>query len=123
MRYYLWLVLLVGCGSNPVSIADFRVDASRATAPSTLVTETGHYSGCSVTWTFTANDESATIYYSTGPGSTDGTNEWWENGNFRGRDIVTFFVPTGRSIEYMLWRVQGTTEVWRKESGPISISC
>lgn len=119
----LLLVLLAACSSDPVAIAEFRVDASLATAPSTLVTETGHYLGCSVTWTFMANDGSATIYYSTGPGSTDGTNQWWENGDFRGSAHVSLFVPSGRQIDYNLHRVNGTTEIWRKESGPIAISC
>src|SRR5947209_6375994 len=99
------------------------MDVSFATAPTTLVTETGHYPGCSVTWTFAANDANPTVYYSTGPGMTAAASQWWENGNFRGRGTVRLFVPAGRSIDYQLWRVNGTTETWRKDSGPISISC
>jgi len=119
----LALLLLAGCGSDLVAIKDFDVSASLASAPSTLVTETGRWDGCRTTWTFTANDSHPTIYYSVGPALVAGHSEWWENGNFRNRGQVSLFAPMGREIAYALWRVEGTTEVWRKESGRRQVSC
>ena len=117
--------LLIACSDSagPVPIADFDVSTSLSASPSTLVTTSGRWDGCSVTWVFTTNDSRPTVYYSVGPGMTSAAPNWWENGNFRSRVNVSLFVPAGRQIDYMLSRVEGTTEVWRKESGSISVSC
>ena len=124
-RLVILLAMLTACSdtSGPVPLQDFDVSASLSTVPTTVVTENGRWEGCQTTWVFSTNDSHPTIYYSVGPGLTAAVTEWWENGSFRNRGEVSLFVPTGRSIEYLLWRVQGTTEVWRKESGSRQISC